>query len=199
MFESSYFKFNGNFYKQLDGTAMGNPTSPVLANIVMNHLIMKSMEKLNSVIHFIYIYVDDLILAAPKNKIDIILSNFNSFNTKLRFTAEIEVDGRIPFLDVCLIRTDEGKISTDWYVKPTASGRVLNFLSTHNIQHKKNIILNMLHKINLLSAVEYRKNNIQRMIKILTDNNYPKFFINSIIKKFYDKQSNKLKKQQQQQ
>ncbi|CAG5102878.1 Protein of unknown function [Cotesia congregata] len=36
-FETSYFKFMDEFYLQLDRSSMGNPASPVLANIVMDY------------------------------------------------------------------------------------------------------------------------------------------------------------------
>ncbi|XP_014614527.1 PREDICTED: uncharacterized protein LOC106792572 [Polistes canadensis] len=32
-FKSSYFKFDGSFYQQLDGSSMGNPASPIVANL----------------------------------------------------------------------------------------------------------------------------------------------------------------------
>lgn len=35
-----------NKKKQLDGTAMGNPASPVLANLVMNELFETVLKKL---------------------------------------------------------------------------------------------------------------------------------------------------------
>ncbi|XP_057338454.1 uncharacterized protein LOC130676318 [Microplitis mediator] len=37
-FDSSYFSFNGQLYQQCDGTSMGNPASPDLADIVMNYI-----------------------------------------------------------------------------------------------------------------------------------------------------------------
>lgn len=36
IFEISYFTFDVILYKQLEGTAMGNPASPILANLVVN-------------------------------------------------------------------------------------------------------------------------------------------------------------------
>ena len=33
----SYFTFNQNLYKQIDGVAMGSPLGPTLANIFMSH------------------------------------------------------------------------------------------------------------------------------------------------------------------
>ena len=60
-------------------------------------------------------YVDDIITAAPHNKIDIIKNTFNNFNHKIQFTTEEESEGRISFLDVLIIRAGDG-IKTNWYV-----------------------------------------------------------------------------------
>lgn len=41
IFDSSYFVMDGDFYRQLDGTAMGSPCSPSLANLVMELCVNK--------------------------------------------------------------------------------------------------------------------------------------------------------------
>jgi hypothetical protein len=35
---TSYFTFNGQFYMQTDGVAMGSPLSPVIANYMENYV-----------------------------------------------------------------------------------------------------------------------------------------------------------------
>ncbi|CAG5084846.1 Protein of unknown function [Cotesia congregata] len=40
-FDTSYFTFQNDYYIQLDGSAMGNPASPSLANLMMNHVLRK--------------------------------------------------------------------------------------------------------------------------------------------------------------
>jgi hypothetical protein len=187
LFDSSYFKFNNQFYQQLDGSAMGNPASPCLANLVMNYIVEEVKKKINFVLPFLKIYVDDSSLAVPKNKADYVLSVFNSCHEKIQFTIEMEENNRAPFLDVEIIRKDDGKLLTDWYHKPTASGRTLNYLSFSPSHYKKNIIINMLHKINTLSSAEFIPKNIKKMREILKQNNYPKFYINKIINEYYTK------------
>lgn len=54
-----------------------------------------------------------------------ILEVFNSFHARLQLTIEREVEGRISFLDMELIR-DGATVVTKWYTKPMSSGRVLN-------------------------------------------------------------------------
>ena len=44
---SNYFQFNQKFYHQIFGSAMGNPISPILSDIVMEDLEIDSINKLN--------------------------------------------------------------------------------------------------------------------------------------------------------
>jgi hypothetical protein len=187
IFDSSYFKFDDMIYKQIDGSAMGNPASPTLANLVMNNLIKNTLKKFDFNIPFLYLYVDDTILAIPMDKIDIVIREFNNFHPKLKFTYEMEVDGKIPFLDTIIRRNKDGTLSTTWYQKPTASNRTLNYLSCTPTRYKRNTELNMIHKIESISSPEFINENLEKMREILKKNNYPKYFINKIINDYYNK------------
>ena len=45
--QSTTFQFNGKFYKQIDGVAMGSPIAPLLADVIMNHVIDQALTKVN--------------------------------------------------------------------------------------------------------------------------------------------------------
>ena len=57
LFDTSYFKYNGNYYKQKEGAAIGNPASPILVNIVMEQLIQGILSIIPFEIPFMYIDV----------------------------------------------------------------------------------------------------------------------------------------------
>lgn len=63
--------FDNYIFLQLDGSAMGNPASTILANLVMND------------VHLLKIYVNDLIFAIPENKDPNILQYFNSYHKNI--------------------------------------------------------------------------------------------------------------------
>ena len=71
-------------------------------------------------------------------------------------------------------------IVTDWYQKPTFSGRLLNFNSKHPFAHKKGVIYNLVDRAILLSDQCFHKNNLHKVKQILLNNQYPI----KIIKKF---------------
>jgi len=81
----------------------------------------------------------------------------------------MEVGGdELNFLDITLIKKD-GRIYSNWYCKPTFSGRFLNFHSQHSFVHKKGNILSLIDRIILLSQPEFHKENFDFVIKILMD------------------------------
>ena len=63
---------------------------------------------------FIKKYVDDLILAIPRNNTDTILIIFNSYNNHIQFTIEEENNQSVSFLDTKLIRNQDNQIMLDW-------------------------------------------------------------------------------------
>ena len=69
-------------------------------------------------------------------------------------------------------------IITDWFNKPTSSGRLINFRSNHPKQQKINIVYNLVDRAISLSNKQFHKKNLNIVIQILQDNNYPRKFIN---------------------
>ncbi|XP_062703811.1 uncharacterized protein LOC134286243 [Aedes albopictus] len=119
--ECSYFCFNGVFYKQKFGTAMGNPLSPIIADLVMEDLLERAVAAVPFEMPYPKKYVDDLFLILPKDKIDEVREIFNQQETSLQFTVEEEQNNRLPFLDLVVIRNLDRSMSTEWYMKPIAS------------------------------------------------------------------------------
>ena len=56
----SHFSFNGSFYDQVDGVAMGSPLAPVLANLFMGHHESEWLQNFGlTEVLFYRRYVDD--------------------------------------------------------------------------------------------------------------------------------------------
>lgn len=119
-------------YKQIDGLPMGLPLSPILADLVMEYVLDQAIAKLSFELKE---YVDDLFLIIPSTLIEYARDIFNSFHHKIQFTIVEETNRVLPFLDVLLIHEKDHSIDFDWYSKPTASGRILNFFSNHPLTH----------------------------------------------------------------
>ncbi|KAI4476637.1 hypothetical protein M0804_013416 [Polistes exclamans] len=125
---------------------MGNPASPVLANLVMNYILKKVKGMLPFQVPFLKVYVDYIVTAIPKDGIEVTIKTFNSVNKKIQFTIEVKNKKTLPFLELKIIRKEDGSILTDWYVKPTSSGRCLNFKSNHPISQKIGVVKGLLFR-----------------------------------------------------
>lgn len=100
---STVFTFNGVMYQQSFGTPMGSPLSPIIADIVLQDLERRALDRLSFTLPFFVRYVDDLALAVPSSMVDHTLNTFNSFHTRLQFTVEKGEKNRLNFLDVTII------------------------------------------------------------------------------------------------
>lgn len=122
-------------------------------------------------------YVDDCILIPKTDHIDHCSDTFDNYNYNLKFTYEIEIDCKISYLEVELIR-EIGSIISKWYRKPTYSGRFINFNSHHTIQQKRAIIYCLVEKAIKLSHPRFHADNIKLVKTLLKENGYPIKFIN---------------------
>lgn len=183
--DNNYFKFDGKHYFQLYGMPMGNPLSPTIADIVLDALLDDVIKELNSKdikIKFISKYVDDLFAIIKKPDEAQILKTLNAYHNKLQFTIEKENNDKIAYLDMMIIKRS-GKIITNWFIKPTSSGRIINYNSTQPTQMKINTATNLIIKAFKLSDGIYQEDNITRLRHILMENNYPIGIINNLINK----------------
>lgn len=180
-FDSSYFSYDNEFYQQIFGMPMGDPVSPILSALVMDHIANEALSRLNFLVPLLLIYVDDTLLAIPKNKIDDTLSAFNNVNPNLQFTIERETNNQLPFLDLLIIKEDNNRLITDLYSKPTNTDRLLNYNSIHALSQKINIVKQFHNKIYKLSHPKFHTKNLTILKEKLIKNNYPKKLVNSLL------------------
>lgn len=118
---------------------MGSPLSPIIADIVLQDIEQKAIEKILTTLGFYYRYVDDIVSSAPREFMNDILNIFNSFHPRIQFTLELGNNDQLNFLDITIFITN-GRIEFDWFHKPTFSGRYLNYYSHHPECQKRGTI-----------------------------------------------------------
>ncbi|XP_068990167.1 uncharacterized protein [Neodiprion pinetum] len=131
----------------------------------------------------------DTIAAVPETELNRVLELFNSFEENIQFTMEVEQNGCIPFLDIMVERSNN-HLKTNWYTKPTSSGRILNFCSNHPMSQKVGMIHGLLDRMFRLSSEEYHEDNYQKIEMLLTNNSYPRSFVRAAIIKFKENKAN---------
>lgn len=128
--ESNFFKFEDEYYRQTMGLPMGLSISGTLAGWVLDDLTTTIMNRTKSRVKLIKKYVDDYFIIVHKDDVNLLLNEFNNAHHSTKFTIETEKDGGLPFLDM-YIQRDGNTLTTNWYCKDVASGRLLNYLSAH--------------------------------------------------------------------
>ena len=123
----NHFIFNGSFYDQIDGVAMGSPLAPVLANLCMGpfeKLWLKNFP--GSTILFYRRYVDDTFCLRNSNRDATIFFDYiSSRHPNIKFTMEKQVNHKLSFLDVLIDNQDPYSSLTRVYRKKTFNGLLI--------------------------------------------------------------------------
>ena len=127
------FAYDGTYYQQAFGTAMGSPVS--VANMVMKHVEQRALATSPVKPFFWKRYVDDVISAVSGNEAERLVSHFNSVKPSIQFTLECEKDRHLPFLDLNVYRGELGSLETSVHRKPTHTDKYLAFDPHHPICH----------------------------------------------------------------
>ena len=91
---------------------------------------------------------------------------------------EKETDSSLPVLDTLIKRNDDGSISILVYRKPTHMDQYLNFHSNHQISAKESVVSALFTRAdNIISEPTDLRTENERIIKVLTDNDYNKQII----------------------
>ena len=160
------------FYKQVDGLAMGSPPAPLLAN----GWLSKFDPTIQGDAKLYYRYMDDTIRSIKRHEIDSILHAINELHPMLQFTIEREIDGRLAFLDMLIIRLNQ-KLSSTWYNKPTDNGLVMNYLALSPKKYKRSVVSGFIHRIfRVFSTWENFHASLSKAKRILERNQYPPQF-----------------------
>ena len=170
---NAYFTFQGKCYKQKWGTQMGSSLGPSMALIVMDALLDWAVPRIGVHIPLILKYVDDIFAVVPKDSINRAVAELNTFHPRLQFTFEMENNGSLPFLDTMVTRRPDGSLLLDWYQKPTASGRYLNYHSAHTTKQKMNLLIGMRTRVQRICHPSLVNKKFKLLVDIFENNGYP--------------------------
>ena len=102
-----HFTFNNDIYRQCDGFPMGSPVASIIAGIFMVELERILLPRLTEYMTPWKRYVDGTIATIKLTSIDYVLMILNTFQKNIKFTYELEINRKISFLDVLLIRKND--------------------------------------------------------------------------------------------
>ena len=150
---STYFSFQGKFYEQVEGAAMGSPLSPIVANIYMETFEVEAIRSAPNPPKFWKRYVDDTFTILESSKKEEFLTHLNSIDHQIQFTTEeSREDGAMPFLDILVSPGRDGSLSTSVYRKPTHTDLYLQWESHHPLSSKYSVIGTLQHRANTICS-----------------------------------------------
>ena len=145
--KKSFFLFNGTYYEQVDGVAMGSPLGPTHVNIFLCYWEEIWIEKCPKQFRPVYYnrFMDNtFLLFISQDHVLEFKKYINTRHKNMNFTHEIEKNNSLAFLDVLVTR--ENTFCTSLYCKPTFSGLYSNFKSFMPDSYKKGLIFTLLHR-----------------------------------------------------
>ena len=144
---STSFVFQGQYYQQMEGAAMGSPLSPIVANIFMESFEQQALDTAPDPPSLWKRYVDDTFVIQEEQHHEEFLQHINSIDPNIRFTAETtRADGSMPFLDTLVTPQSDGSLATTVYRKPTHTNQYIQWDSHHAITNKYSTSSSLLHR-----------------------------------------------------
>ena len=192
--KKSHFIFDGQYYDQIYGVAMGSPLGPVLANIFVCHFEESWLTNNQFRPSIWFRYVDDTFsLFDSKDTASRFLDFLNSRRPKIKFTMELEENREIPFLDVC-IRRDHNTFSTTIHHKKTFTGLYTKWDSFTPRKYKVNLIRTLTYRcLRICSKSTILQSALSDLKNSLLQNGYPRgvinYNVNDLLHKHKDKPS----------
>jgi len=182
---NNVFEFNGNFYKQIRGLAMGSRIAPTLAILTLDYIEHQTIyadTRFNSL--FYRRYVDDtLIIADNIEQAQQLLNFMNSSHSSIKFELELpNKDGELNILDTTITINQEGNIETQFFQKSAKKPLFIHFNSAQPNQMKKASIKAEKRRIeNRCSQRSFFPKHTDQFYQKLKQNGYSSSYISSAI------------------
>ena len=180
--KNTHFVFQGRFYEQTEGAAMGSPLSPIIANLYMDAFEEKAINPSPTPPSLWRKFVDDTFVIIKKTQKESFINHINSIDEKIQFTMEdSREDGSIPFLDTLVTPCSDGSLSTRVYRKPTHTDLYLQWDSHHTIAAKYSVVSTLHHRAKAVcSTQQLLEEEEHHLQKVLKENKYTNWALNRV-------------------
>ena len=124
--KNTYFSFQDQFYKQVEGAVMGSPVSPIVASLYMERLEQKALSTAPNPNRFWCRFVDHTFVIHKEVNKQGFHQHINSVDPSIKFTVEDnKEDGSILFLDTIVKPEADGTLSITAYRRPAHTDQYL--------------------------------------------------------------------------
>lgn len=180
----NHFTFNGKFYTQISGTAMGTRFAPSYAIIFMHFFENELLSTAPNRPLCWFRFIDDIFFIWTHGIVALqeFMDHCNSQNPSIVLNFE-QSENSVSFLDV-LVSIRAGRIRTNLFRKPTDTLHYLDFQSCHPTSHKLPIAYSQALRIRkICSDNRDAKEHCRELLLALVRRGYPRHLCSNRIAK----------------
>lgn len=183
-------------FRQAEGVAMGKSYSCALADIWMGEWeksIYSVARSTGAKLKWVVRYVDDFcgFWLGSKEQFSNFVEKLNNIHPNIKLTHELEKNGELPFLDLVIIRRNDG-FQTSVYRKGCFTGLTTPFSAFTEPRYKRSAINSAtLRALNYCSTPQLLSKEFEFIVDLFLENGYPLSFIKSAMKKTKQRFENK--------
>ena len=178
--KTTYFQFQGRYYEQLHGAAMGSPISPIVANLYMEDFETKAISSAAHPPSIWRRFVDDTFVVIESSRKEEFLDHINNLDPNIQFTTEdAKTDGSLPFLDTLIHKMPDNSLLTSVYRKPTHTDLYLQWNSHHHLSAKYSVINTLRHRAKTVCSNHHLLEEEEKHLnRALSNCRYPTWALN---------------------
>lgn len=184
---NNYFKYDGQYYHQIKGEAMGSPLTLTIANCYMFFFEQNILKQITNSFGLYVRFIDDnfIIINWPTRNFLKQVDRWNKFDSNIKLVAHIGSHANSLALH---IENQDGALFTSVYHKPSYKPYYMPFNSIHPLHMKKNIPFAMLLRaIKYCSTFETYQRERDHLKMTLLMNRYPSQFIDQQLDRVFYK------------
>jgi hypothetical protein len=134
-------------------------------------------------------FVDDTNLKWTHGKAELekFFNHFNSISSEIKFTMELEENGKIPFLDVLISRKEDGTLGHQVYRKKTHIDSYLHANSYHHPSQKSGVLNILAVRALTISDPDHLNQEIEHLTTVFKNLGYKELSIKKAIRRAKDK------------
>ena len=128
-------------------------------------------------------YVDDVLVVAPDDvNLDVKLQDLNTVDSKIQFTLEKEIIGKLPFLDTMIMRSGH-MAKFKMYRKPSNKEDYVHLFSGHSERVKNGIVIDFFLRAFRICSEDFLQEEINHIFQTFQRLHYPKGYLIRMRKK----------------
>ena len=150
--KNTYFPFQGKYYEQVHGAAMGPLISPLIANLFMEKFEVKALSTVPHTPTFGWGLLMTLLSSKRQNKVN---NSCITSNTRSKYTVHsggTDQDGSLHFLDTKVTPGPNNTLITSVYRKPIHTDQYLHWVNNHYIAAKHSVYNTLVHRAKVVSS-----------------------------------------------